>query len=102
MLIRRKGTGWHKRLGWAWVVLMAIAAISSFWITGLRPGGFSPIHILSVVALVTLPWAIYQVRRRNIQSHRWSMISLFFGGLVIAGIFTLLPNRLLGGMIFGP
>lgn len=101
MLVRRKGTYSHKRLGWIWVGLMVIAAASSFWITGLRDGRFSPIHILSVVTLLTLPWAIYQVRRRNIQSHRWSMISLFVGGLVVAGVFTLLPGRLLGGMIFG-
>ncbi|HLT76874.1 MAG TPA: DUF2306 domain-containing protein [Ferrovibrio sp.] len=101
MLLRGKGTVSHKRLGWAWVILMAVAAGSSFFITGLNPGGFSPIHILSVVTLVALPWAIYAIRRRNLQSHRWTMISIFTGGLVVAGIFTLLPGRLLGGMIFG-
>lgn len=100
MLARRKGTISHKRLGWAWVILMAIAAPSSFFITGLNAGRLSPIHILSVVTLIALPWAIYAIRRRNLRSHRWTMISIFAGGLVVAGIFTLLPGRLLGGLIF--
>lgn len=101
MLVRRKGTVSHKKLGWSWVLLMAIAAGSSFFITGLDPGRFSPIHILSVITLLALPWAIYAIRRRNVRSHRWTMISIFAGGLVVAGIFTLLPGRLLGGMVFG-
>lgn len=100
MLARRKGTISHKRLGWAWVILMVIAAASSFFITGLNAGRLSPIHILSVVTLIALPWAIYAIRRRNLRSHRWTMISIFVGGLVVAGIFTLLPGRLLGGLIF--
>lgn len=101
MLARRKGTVSHKKLGWAWVVLMAVAAGSSFFITGLNPGGFSPIHILSVITLLASPWAIHAVRRRNLRSHRWTMISIFTGGLVVAGIFTLLPGRLLGSLVFG-
>lgn len=101
MLVRPKGTGAHKRLGWLWVGLMAVAAGSSFWITGLRGDGFSPIHILSVVTLLSLPYAIVMIRRRQIAAHRWTMISLFFGGLVVAGIFTMLPGRLLGGAVFG-
>jgi uncharacterized membrane protein len=28
------------------------------WITGIRPGQFSPIHLLSILTLVTLPFAI--------------------------------------------
>ena len=101
MLVRRKGTVSHRKLGWAWVILMAIAAGSSFFITGINNGGFSPIHGLSVFTLLMLPWAIYAIRRRKVQSHRWTMIGIFSGGLVVAGIFTLLPGRLLGGLVFG-
>ncbi|WP_341704823.1 DUF2306 domain-containing protein [Ferrovibrio sp.] len=101
MLLRRKGTQSHRRLGWLWVALMAAAALSSFWITGLRGDGFSPIHILSVVTLGALPWAIYAIRHGNVQRHRQTMIALFGGGLLIAGLFTLMPGRLLGQLIFG-
>lgn len=101
MLVRRKGTLAHKQFGWAWVVLMTMAAGSSFFITGINDGRFSPIHILSLFTLAMLPWAIYAIRRRRVQSHRWTMIGIFSGGLVVAGIFALLPGRLLGGMVFG-
>ena len=101
MLVRRKGTRWHRRLGWLWVTLMAVAALSSFFIRTIHPGHFSPIHILSVVTLLALPSGIYAIRRGNVQRHRWTMIGLFTGGLVIAGLFTLLPSRLLGHVFFG-
>ncbi len=101
MLIRRKGTTWHRRLGWLWVALMLTAAISSFWITGLNAGRFSPIHALSLLVLVTVPAAVYAIRRGRRSAHRRAMILLYFTGLVLPGLFTLLPARLLGGMVLG-
>jgi len=101
MLARRKGTLSHRRLGWLWVGLMAVAALSSFFIRTINPGSFSPIHILSVLTLLALPAGIYAIRRGDVRRHRWTMIGLFTGGLVIAGIFTLLPSRLLGHVFFG-
>ena len=99
MLVRRKGTLSHRTLGWTWVVLMAVAAGSSFFITGINAGRFSPIHILSVATLLLLPWAVYAIRRGKVQRHRWTMIGIFAGGLVIAGVFTLVPGRLLGNLV---
>lgn len=101
MLVRRKGTLSHRTLGWAWVVLMAVAAGSSFFITGRNPGQFSAIHLLSMVTLAALPYAIYAIRRRNLRGHRWTMVAVFSGGLIVAGMFTLLPDRLLGSYLFG-
>jgi uncharacterized membrane protein len=98
MLIRRKGTVSHRRLGWIWVGLMLTAAVSSFWITSIR-GGFSPIHILSVVVLVSVPAAIFAIRNGRVNTHRRSMQLLFFSGLVLPGLFTLLPGRLLGRLM---
>lgn len=98
MLIRRKGTGSHRLLGWIWVGLMLVAAVTSFWITGMR-GGYSPIHALSTLVLFTVPAAIYAVRLGRVTTHRKAMISLFIGGLVIPGLFTLLPMRLLGRLM---
>lgn len=99
MLIRRKGTVSHRTLGWIWVGLMLTAAISSFWVTGLRSGGFSPIHILSVVVLVSVPAAIYAIRNGRVNTHRRAMQVLFFSGLVLPGLLTLLPGRLLGRLM---
>jgi uncharacterized membrane protein len=101
MLVRRKGTVWHKRLGWLWVLLMLTAAVSSFWITGVS-GSFSPIHALSLLVLILVPAAVIAIRRGKVATHRKAMISLFIGALIIPGLFTLLPARLLGGLVFGP
>lgn len=98
MLARRKGTLPHRLLGWIWVGLMLTAAVSSFWITGIR-GGYSPIHALSVLVLVLVPLAVLAIRRGKVARHRMAMIGLFFGALVIPGLFTLLPMRLLGRLM---
>jgi uncharacterized membrane protein len=98
MLGRRKGTSSHRLLGWIWVALMLTAAVSSFWITGLT-GGYSPIHVLSLLVLVLVPLAVLAIRRGKVRRHRMAMIGLFFGALVIPGLFTLLPGRLLGRLM---
>lgn len=98
MLVRRKGTGSHRLLGWTWVGLMLTAAVSSFWITGMR-GGYSPIHALSLMVLVLVPLAVLAIRRGKVSTHRRAMIGLFFGALVIPGLFTLLPGRILGRLM---
>ncbi|QDO96198.1 DUF2306 domain-containing protein [Ferrovibrio terrae] len=98
MLIRRKGTVSHRALGWIWVVLMLTAATSSFWITGIT-GSYSPIHALSLLVLVLVPLAVLAIRRGKVKRHRMAMIGLFFGALVIPGLFTLLPMRLLGRLM---
>lgn len=48
-----------------------------------------------------LPLALGHARRGRIGSHRRAMLSLFFGALVIAGGFTLLPTRIMGRVVFG-
>ncbi len=101
ILLRPKGTAAHKLTGRIWVAAMAITAVTSFWIQELRHGaGFSWIHILSIVTLIGLARAIYAIRHGNVKSHQRVMISVF-AGVMIAGAFTLLPNRILGGWIFG-
>ena len=97
-----KGTLPHRTLGWIWVILMAVVAISSFWINQIRlVGPWSPIHLLSIFTLAMLPLGIYFARHHNVGRHRNTMLGLFFGALVIAGAFTLLPSRILGRVLFG-
>ena len=102
VLWRRKGTARHKLYGKAWIVLMAIVALSSFFINELRTfGPFSAIHVLSVITLVSLVQAVSTVRNGNIQRHQFIIKGLFFGGLVGAGIFTFMPGRILYRTFFG-
>ncbi|MBC6404239.1 MAG: DUF2306 domain-containing protein [Rhodospirillales bacterium] len=96
-----KGTGLHRALGWVWIVLMTAVAFSSFWIHEIRLWGpWSVIHLLSVATLVALAAAVWHARRHRIQAHRLAMLLLFFGALVIAGIFTLFPGRILHRVLF--
>ncbi len=98
VLARRKGTVSHRVLGWTWVLLMASVASSSF---AIRFNGFSWIHGLSVYTLFALVFGVANARRRNIRTHRITMISIFVGGLLITGLFTLLPQRLIGQAVWG-
>src|SRR5512139_1709463 len=91
-----KGTLPHRTLGWIWVVLMAVVAISSLWIHEIRlVGPFSPIHILSIFVPVMLVLAVLHARRHNVRGHKKAMTSIFFGALIIAGVFTFLPGRVM-------
>ncbi len=97
-----KGTLPHRRLGWVWVGLMAVVALTSFGIREVAgPGQLSWIHLLSILTLVMLPVAIMAVRRGRVAAHKWTMVWLFIGGLVIAGGFTFIPPRVLGRAVFG-
>ncbi|WP_246510408.1 DUF2306 domain-containing protein [Bradyrhizobium glycinis] len=97
-----KGTLPHRTIGWLWVVLMVVVAASSFWIHEIRlVGPFSPIHLLSIFTLVVLPLAVWRARTHRIADHRRMMIFIFAGALVVAGLFTLVPGRIMHRVIFG-
>jgi len=98
-----KGTVPHRLVGWFWVLLMLAVAVSAFWIHKIRLWGpWSPIHLLAIFTLITLPIAVWNAHRHRVQHHRIAMISLFVGALVIAGVFTLVPGRIMHAVVFGP
>ena len=96
-----KGRGLHKRLGYAWVVAMAITAISSFFLTGLNGNSFSWIHGLSAWTIIGLPMGIAAARRKDIAKHRKEMTGMFTGGMLVAGLFAFLPGRMMWSIFFG-
>jgi uncharacterized membrane protein len=98
-----KGTLPHRTVGWIWVGLMATVAISSFWIHQLRlVGPWSPIHLLSIFTLIVLPLAVWRARHHDVSGHRRIMIFTFAGALVVAGLFALVPGRIMHAVVFGP
>ena len=98
-----KGTLPHRTIGWIWVALMVLVAISSFWIHQIRLiGPFSPIHLLSIFTLVMLALGVYRAHHHDVARHRTAMVLTFSGALVIAGLFTLLPGRIMHAVVFGP
>jgi uncharacterized membrane protein len=97
-----KGTLPHRTVGWIWVGLMAVVAASSFWIHEIRLlGPWSPIHLLSIFTLIMLPPAVIHAMRHRVKDHRKAMVSLFTGALVIAGLFTFWPGRIMHAVLFG-
>ena len=98
-----KGTIPHRLFGWLWAGLMLIVALSSFFIHEIRLwGAWSPIHLLSIFTLIMLPLAVWRARRHDVRRHRRAMVGLFAGALVIAGIFTFMPGRIMHAVLFGP
>ncbi|RWD51930.1 MAG: DUF2306 domain-containing protein [Mesorhizobium sp.] len=97
-----KGTARHRVLGYVWAALMLVIAVSSFWIQQIRLiGPFSPIHILSILVIVTAPPAVWYAHTHKVAAHRSAMIKLYLFALVGAGIFTLLPGRIMHAVVFG-
>ena len=97
-----KGTFSHRSMGFVWVTLMTIVCVSSFFIHELRWWGeWSPIHLLSIFTLIMLPLAVLHAHRHEVMAHRSAMIGLFGGALVIAGLFTFWPGRIMHAVVFG-
>ena len=63
---------------------------------------WSPIHLLSIFTPVTLPLGVWMAHRHRVADHRRIiMILIFSGALVIAGLFTLVPGRIMHTVVFG-
>ncbi|MFH1342261.1 MAG: DUF2306 domain-containing protein [Pseudomonadota bacterium] len=97
-----KGTLPHRTVGWVWVALMLAVSASSFLIHGIKLWGpWSPIHLISVFTPIMLVVAVVAARRHRVRAHKIAMISIYAGALILAGLFTLLPGRLMHEVLFG-
>ena len=97
-----KGTLPHRTIGYVWVTLMVVICVTSFWIQDLRIWGpWSPIHLLSIFTLAALPFAVMHARRHRIAQHRNAMLAMFAGALLIAGLFTFVPGRIMYDVALG-
>ena len=105
ILIVRKGTPKHKLLGKIYVTLMLITAFVTLFMqavvgpTFLNHFGF--IHLLSLLVFVTVPRAIFAIRRGDVAAHKKHMVGLYIGALLIAGTLAMMPGRMMHLWIFG-
>ena len=44
---------------------------------------------------------VVAARRHRLRAHKITMISIYAGALILAGLFTLLPGRLMHDVLFG-
>lgn len=103
IMLRRKGTGSHRAFGWVWVGLMGSTALATAFMRDYHlPNlmGITPVHAFTALVAVGLPRGIWHIRKGNVAAHRKQMKGLFIGGCVLAGVFTLLPGRFLGTLLW--
>jgi uncharacterized membrane protein len=103
VMLRRKGTGSHRAWGWAWVLAMGGTTLASAFIRDYRMpniAGITPIHAFTAMVAVNLPRGIWFIRQGNVPGHRQAMRSMYIGGCIAAGVFTLLPGRFLGRQLW--
>jgi uncharacterized membrane protein len=105
LLLVKKGTGIHRKLGRIYMILMLITAV----ITLFMPAAVGPqflnhfgwIHLFSFLTLWTVPTAYTAIKKGNVRTHKRKMILLYFGAIIIAGGFTFAPGRYLHEVFFG-
>jgi uncharacterized membrane protein len=93
----------HRAFGYAWVTLMVVTAVSAIFIRDYylpNISGYTPIHLLVPFTLYSLVQAFVALARGQIERHRKTMQGIYYGACVVAGFFTLLPQRYLGNLIW--
>ena len=76
--------------------------------TVFNPRFYSWIHLLipfTVGNLIYSIWSIRQFKKTKLGKHKnahiYSMVGVYFGALLVAGAFTLMPGRMFHDIIFG-
>lgn len=104
ILWAKKGDALHKLLGKIWSILMLTTATATIFIgapgSGIAGSGFSFIHIFTILTFTSIPYAIWSVRRGDVEGHFRTMQGLYIGTF-IAGAFALLPGRIMNILAFG-
>ena len=101
-LVLKKGTSLHKFMGRVWVGLMLIVSFTSFFIHELNIWGkYSPIHLLSIWVIICVVLGIYFARIGKIKRHKIFMVYTYWLALILTGLFTLYPGRVMNLIFFG-
>jgi uncharacterized membrane protein len=94
----------HRGMGYAWVTCMAGTAFSGIFIRdfGLPNwAGYTPIHLLVPVTFFSLYKGLKAIAHGQIKMHRRTMQTTYILACVVSGLFTLLPQRYLGQLVWG-
>lgn len=101
----RKGAPLHRALGYVYLVLMSVTAITTLFVHQLMPHspfwGLSPVHLLVPLTLFGVVGALRGAWTHNVALHKRAMIALYVGGMLIAGGLTFLPGRIMHAVVFG-
>jgi uncharacterized membrane protein len=98
-----KGAPLHRALGWTYLTLMSITAVTTLFIHSVNPNAFlglSPIHLFVPLTAWGVYGAVAGARTHDVKRHRGAMIGLYIGGLLIAGSLAFLPGRVMHRIFF--
>tara|TARA_B110000014_G_C20082250_1_gene565659 strand:- start:105 stop:509 length:405 start_codon:yes stop_codon:yes gene_type:complete len=114
IFFKKKGTKQHRFIGRVWVSFLLIVSFTGLFITSpmtdtvFNPRFYSWIHLLipfTVGNLIYSVWSIRQFKKTKLEKHKnahiRSMVGVYFGALIVAGAFTLMPGRMFHEIIFG-
>ena len=96
-----KGAIAHRAVGYVWVTLMVITAVTAIFIREIHDGAFSWIHILIPITLFGVAGLVVEARRSLTGKHRVSALLLFFAALMIPGVFSFMPGRIMFEVVTG-
>lgn len=100
LLLARKGTALHKRLGKVWLVLMLITATSAIFIQS--TGGYSWIHLFVPLTFHAAWKVVATARRGDIMAHKRHLVFTYLTALMLPGVAAfLVPGRLMNVMLLG-
>jgi len=108
LFVSRKGSVAHRAAGKAYLVLMSVTAVAATFIPSFSSVslGLGPLRLGLIHLFVPLTvWSVWRTRRAlrdgDIRAHRASMQGLYIGGMLIAGLLTFAPGRIMYRMFFG-
>ncbi|MDO5502628.1 MAG: DUF2306 domain-containing protein [Actinomycetia bacterium] len=82
----------HRILGRTFVVLMVLTSTTSFFI---HPDGFTWLHGLAIVNLLTLGLAVGGILKGNVEMHKRAMIGAYASTLIAFIFASAMPDRLI-------
>ena len=107
LLISHKGSDVHRFVGKIYLTLMFVTAIFAFFIPsfmsfsiGGGPVRLGLIHLFIPLTIHGVWRTRKALREGDINAHRKSMMGLYFGGLLIAGLLTFIPGRIMFRVFF--
>jgi uncharacterized membrane protein len=100
-MVLPKGRALHRVLGWTLVVLLMITSVAAVFIRNPFAGEVSPFVVFSAWTLFAAPFGVVAARAHNVRRHAGLMSGLYFGGLILAGLLTFLPGRMMWRIFFG-